>query len=60
MSDRKTINDMTHDITNALEHEASMKRASEVAKAQSYYEGYIQACNDYGRRIRDSIACLPD
>lgn len=46
--DRQKIIDETHKITDQLEHEAALK----LKDAQEYYKGYVQACEDYGRRIR--------
>ena len=46
--DKQKIIDETHKITDALEHEATLK----LKDAQAYYKGYIQACEDYGRKIR--------
>lgn len=46
--DRQKIIDETHKITDELEHEATLK----LKDAQAYYKGYVQACEDYGRRIR--------
>lgn len=33
-------------ITNQLEHLAGQKLAKEINKAQSYHDGYVQACED--------------
>lgn len=43
--------DKTHEITDQLEHEASVRLNAE----QAYYNGYVQACEDYGRRVRGAI-----
>lgn len=50
MDEQKLI-DITHKITDELEHEASSK----LAEAQAYHKGYVQACEDYGRRLRREI-----
>lgn len=47
--------DTTHEITNQLQHDASIKRTKETEKIQAYYEGYIQACEDFGRRMRSEL-----
>lgn len=49
--DRQKIIDETHKITDALEPEA----ANELNDAQAYYKGYVQACEDYGRRIQQMV-----
>ena len=49
--ERQKIIDETHKITEALEHEATQK----LNDAQAYYKGYVQACEDYGRRIRQMV-----
>ena len=49
--DRQKIIDETHKITDALEHEA----ANKLNDAQAYYKGYVQACEDYGRKIRQMV-----
>lgn len=41
----------THEITDQLEHEASVRLSEE----QAYYKGYVQACEDFGRRVRGAI-----
>lgn len=33
-------------ITSQLEHLAGQKLAKEINKAQSYHDGYVQACED--------------
>lgn len=47
--------DKTHEITNALENEASRRKNTELTKINAYYEGYTQACEDFGRRMRAAI-----
>ena len=44
--------DTINEITNQLEHNASIKKAKEMERVQAYYEGYEQACEDIGRRMR--------
>lgn len=45
------IVEKTHEITDELEHIA----CKELVEAQKYHEGYIQACEDFGRRMRSVI-----
>ena len=48
MEERNLI-DISHDITIELQHEASIK----LSEARAYYDGYVKACEDFGRRIRE-------
>lgn len=48
--------DKTHEITNELEHEASIKKNSELARTNAFYDGYIQACEDFCKRMRRAIS----
>lgn len=50
MNDQELM-DKTHEITDDLECLASKKLNEE----QAYYKGYIQACEDFGRRMRSVI-----
>ena len=45
----------THEISDNLEKAAGQKKTQEITKVQAYYEGYIQACEDFGRAIRSEI-----
>lgn len=47
----RELTDKTHEITNDLERCASKKLSEE----QAYYKGYIQACEDFGRKMRGAI-----
>ncbi|MBQ6787532.1 MAG: hypothetical protein IJO85_07415 [Lachnospiraceae bacterium] len=49
--DKQKLIDITHEITDDLEKEANAK----LAEAKIYHEGYIQACEDYGKRIRQAV-----
>lgn len=40
-------------ITNQLEHLAGQKLAKEINKAQSYHDGYVQACEDLLERFEE-------
>lgn len=44
--------DKVNEITDALEHAANKKLVEEVQKANAYRDGYIQACEDFGREMR--------
>ena len=44
---------MIDKMTNAMEHEANVKCSNEVEKANTFRDGYIQACEDYNRRLKD-------
>lgn len=48
--------DKIHEITDALEHEAVENCDKYIRKAQSYRDGYIQACEDFGREMRRMIS----
>ncbi len=50
MNNQKMI-EKTHEITDQLEREASIR----LNKEQAYYKGYVQACEDFGRRVRGAI-----
>lgn len=43
--------DMIYEITDRLEHQAGI----ELQKATSHHKGYVQACEDFGREIRQAI-----
>nr|WP_295681181.1 hypothetical protein [uncultured Lachnoclostridium sp.] len=45
-----------HEITDQLESEASKKLNAEVKRAQAYHEGYVQACEDFGKIMRANIS----
>lgn len=48
--------DKVHEITDRLEHQATENCNESIRKAQSYRDGYIQACEDFGREIRRAIS----
>lgn len=48
--------DKTEEITNELEHNANIKLNKEITQAQAYHDGYVQACEDFSRRIRHEIS----
>lgn len=43
--------DKVHEITDTLEHQAGI----ELQKATSFHKGYVQACEDFGREIRQLL-----
>lgn len=43
--------DMIYKITDRLEHQAGI----ELQKTTSYHKGYVQACEDFGRKMRQEI-----
>ena len=47
--------DQVHEITDILEHKAVENCDEYIRKAQSYRDGYIQACEDFGREIKRAI-----
>ena len=55
MPKTKEMIDRIHEITDALEHEAAIRRAKEEAATKAYYEGYIDACEAFGKRMRAEI-----
>ena len=48
--------DKGHEITYTLEHKATESCDEYIRKAQSYRDGYIQACEDFGREMRRAIS----
>lgn len=47
--------DKTHEITDMLEKSAYEKMDSEILKTRAYCEGYVQACEDFGKAMRQAI-----
>lgn len=43
--------DRIHELTDMLEHQAH----NELQKATSFHNGYIKACEDFGRAVRNEI-----
>ena len=48
--------DKTHEITDGLEERAKLKMNEEITKAKAYHDGYIQACEDFGKAMRQAIS----
>ena len=44
--------DKVHEITDTLERKANI----EMQKSISHHQGYIQACEDFGREMRRMIS----
>ena len=47
--------DKTHEITDMLEQSANTLCEDKILKATSYRDGYVQACEDFGREMRKAI-----
>lgn len=47
--------DKIHKITDILEHKATEDYDRYIRKAQSYRDGYIQACEDFSREMRKVV-----
>lgn len=47
--------DKVHEITDMLEHKAIENCDEYIRKAQPYRDGYVQACEDFGREMRQAI-----
>ena len=43
--------DKVHEITDMLEHQANAK----LNEATAYHNGYVHACEDFGRAIRQEL-----
>lgn len=43
--------DKVHEITDMLENQAN----DNLQKATAYHNGYVKACEDFGRVIRDLL-----
>ena len=48
--------DKVHEITDELERNAEKELENSVKKAQAYKEGYVQACEDFNKRMRRAIS----
>lgn len=48
--------DKVHEITDMLEHRANIEYDKAVQKADAYRDGYVQACEDFGREMRRAIS----
>lgn len=47
--------DKVHEITDELERNAEKELENSVKKAQAYKEGYVQACEDFNKKMRIAI-----
>ena len=43
--------DKVNGITDDLEHAASIKKNVELTRVNAYYDGYVQACEDFRKSI---------
>lgn len=48
--------DKTEEICDSLEDMASKEKNKKINEANDYYGGYIQACEDYRRRMNQAIS----
>lgn len=48
--------DKVHEITDTLEREANEKCDEDIKKAKEFRDGYVQACEDFGRKMRHAIS----
>ncbi len=49
--DVNELNEMTNEITDDLEGKANI----EYVKAMAYRDGYVKACEDFGRAMRARV-----
>lgn len=49
----KNIVDESHKIADDLEHAATERHAKEAAESEAARKAYVQACEDFARRIRE-------
>lgn len=47
-----TLTDLSHEIANDLEHKAAQERNQKIRDAETYYNAYVQACEDFARILR--------
>lgn len=48
-----TLTDLSHEIADDLEYKAEQERNKKIRDAETHYNAYVQACEDFGRRLRD-------
>lgn len=48
--------DATHEIANSMEHQSSVKLNRTIAEANARHEGYVQACEDFAKAMRQKIS----
>lgn len=46
------LTELSNTIADCLEREAALEKNKKVNAVQDYYKGYIQACEDFGRQLR--------
>jgi len=44
--------ELSHIIADKLQREAEIRKLIEIRAADEYYNGYCQACEDFGRQLR--------
>lgn len=49
--ENQQIIDKSHEIADELQRIAAIK----LSEARAYHDGYVQACEDFGRRLRQEI-----
>lgn len=50
------ITEMTNAIADQLEHNAAIEKNKKVSNAEQYYKGYVDACEEFGRQLRQKAA----
>lgn len=47
--------DKTHDMIETLIRSATIKKEKEITAVNSYYDGYVQGCEDFGKYVRQEL-----
>lgn len=50
------ISEMANAIADQLEHKATIEKNKKVSNAEQYYKGYVDACEEFGRQLRQKAA----
>lgn len=50
------ITELTNSIADQLEHNAALEKNKKVRDAEQYYKGYVDACEEFGRLLRQKAA----
>lgn len=48
--------DKIHEIADTLEDKANTECANTIQKANAYREGYIQACEEFDRKMKQAVS----
>jgi hypothetical protein len=48
-----TLTDLSHEIADDLENKAAQEHAQKIRDAEIHYNAYVQACEDFGGRLRE-------